>query len=82
MHLSKGPLLEGAVAEGDWGRIHPPAPSGAPPRAGAEAGPYTAPSYVEELHALLHVYIHFMEIKAQCAQMAPYPAAFKAAAGP
>ena len=41
----------------------------APPRAGAEAGPYTAPSHMAELPTLLHVCIHIMEIKVWCAQM-------------
>ena len=47
--------------------IHP-VPPGVPPRADAEAGPYTGPSYVAEFPDLLYVSIHIMEIKAQCAQ--------------
>ena len=50
--------------------IPPPPPRPLlPPRAGTEAGPYTGPSYVEELPDLLHVCIHIMEIKDWCAQL-------------
>ena len=49
--------------------IHP-VPPAAPPRAGAEAGPYTGPSHMAELPHLLHVCIHIMEIKNWCAQTA------------
>ena len=83
MRLSKAPSERGLPAKPGGGEPKfYPVPPAAPPRADAEAGPYTAPSHMVELHTLLHVCIHLMGKRAQCAQMAPYPAAFEAAAGP
>ena len=62
MRLSKAPSERGLPAKPGGGEPKfYPVPPAAPPRAGAEAGPYTAPSYVAELPALLHVCIHIME---------------------